>query len=140
MQMVRCSNLGRYRPQKQVVTLPLLNAQRSVPCPSRWGVLKNPHCSIAMSAKHWSKFATLKLQNVNYRTKKRVKCFLEERKQRTNNQNRQIDFPTPKLPTGKRHRTKNKKKQHNSSLNHLAVLILLLSVHKILICTNSAKL
>ena len=140
MQMVRCSNLGRYRPQKQVVTLPLFNAQRSVPCPSRWGVLKNPHCSIAMSAKHWSIFLQPISFNVIYRTQKRVKCFLEEQKQQTNKQNQQIDFPTPKLPTGWINRMKNKKKQHNSSLSYLAVLILLSSVHKVLICTNSAKL
>lgn len=62
-----------------------------------------------MNAKHWSKFATLKLQNVNYRTQKRVKCFLEERKQRTNNQNQQIDFPDAKITNRKDKQNKKQK-------------------------------
>ena len=136
MQKFRCSNLGRYRLQKQVVTLPLFNAQRSVPCPSRWGVLKNPHCSIAMNAKHWSKFATLRLQCQLYYMSQMFPRGTKKKFRK----NQQTDFPSPKLPSGKINRMKNKKKHHNSSLNHLAVLILLSSVHKVLICTNSAKL
>ena len=67
---VGCSNPSCDRPKslKQVVTDPMPNARHWVsvsrvlggaPCHSRWGTLKNPHCPMAMSAEHRSKFAAL---------------------------------------------------------------------------------